>query len=71
MPYLARSSSALPERGKLPHRQLVDLDAVHAEFARHGVAQAAFGVMILHRHDRGSGLLRGGLDDSLPSGLML
>ena len=53
------------------HGQLVDFDAVRAEFARDRVAQAAFGIMIFHRDDGVAGLLRGGLMTSLPSGLML
>ena len=62
MPYLAINSAALPERGSFPHRQLVDFDPVGAELACHRVAQAAFGVMVFHRHHEVLGLLRGGLD---------
>ena len=38
---------------------------VRAQFARHRVAQPAFGIVILDRHDEVPGLLRGGLDHVL------
>jgi len=47
------------------HGQLVDFDAVGAEFACHGIAQAAFGIMVLDRHDEVLRLLRGGFDNIL------
>ena len=42
------------------HRQLVDFDAFHAQFARNRIAQPAFGIMFFDRDDGVVRLLRGG-----------
>ena len=47
------------------------LNAVLAQFARHRVAQAAFGIMVFHGDHGVLRSLGSGPDDLLPSGLML
>ena len=45
--------------------QFVNLDAIGAQFPRHGIAEPGFGIMIFDGYDRMVGFLRGGLNDIL------
>ena len=60
MPKCASNSSGLAGTRQAVHGQLVDFDAVRAEFARDRVAQAAFGIMVFHGDDGVVRLFRGG-----------
>ena len=71
MPYLASNSSGFAGARQFEHRELVDLDAVHAQFAGDGIAEAAFGIMIFHGQHEVVRLLRGALMTSLASGFTL
>ena len=51
--------------------ELMDFDALAAKLTGHGVAQAAFGVVVLDGENEVIGLLGGALDDVWTSGLML